>query len=79
MLRERILDQEPSRDKFLLVEEWLSDRFDKSKIPPTDLLNTIGQLQNESVGNYQKIIENYPKTQKHLIDQFKKYVGLTPK
>ncbi|MEL6812254.1 MAG: AraC family transcriptional regulator, partial [Bacteroidota bacterium] len=29
--------------------------------------------------NHQSIVSTYPKTQKHFIQQFKKYAGLTPK
>ena len=43
------------------------------------MLSIIKELQNHPASKYNEIIDNYPNTQKHLIDQFKKYIGLTPK
>ncbi len=78
-LRELILAKETSEEKFSIAEEWLNNQFDSTKIPPSDLLIALEKIQTESVANYTTIVENYPKSQKHLIDQFKKYIGLTPK
>jgi AraC-like DNA-binding protein len=78
-IREQILSKETSEEKFLIAETWLNSRFDKTKIPPSELLVALEKIQTESVANYTTIIESYPKTQKHFIDQFKKYIGLTPK
>lgn len=79
ILREEILNQKTTIEKFQKAEGWLLKRFQKDKTPPADLLQVLEQLQNEPVINYVEIIEGYTKTQKHLIAQFKKYVGLTPK
>ncbi|MBC8755243.1 AraC family transcriptional regulator [Kordia sp. YSTF-M3] len=78
-LREEILTKKTSKEKFKIVEQWLLDKFHKDKIPSVELLGILEKLQTESVANYGKIIDSYSKTQKHLIDQFKKYIGLTPK
>jgi len=78
-LREEILVKETSDEKFIVAEKWLDDRFHQNKTPPSELLTVLEKLQTESVANYSQIIENYSKTKKHLIDQFKKYIGLTPK
>ena len=78
-LREEILDKKTSEEKFKIAENWLIDKFQQDKIPSTELLNVLEKLQTESVANYSTVIESYSKTPKHLIDQFKKYVGLTPK
>ncbi|WP_339922229.1 helix-turn-helix domain-containing protein [uncultured Cyclobacterium sp.] len=78
-LREQIFNGKTSEEKFQSAENWLLERFRQDKTPPVDLLNVLEKLHNEPVEHYLKIIEGYPKTQKHLIDQFKKYVGLTPK
>ncbi|MDH7448181.1 helix-turn-helix domain-containing protein [Aquimarina sp. 2201CG14-23] len=78
-LREVIQKQETSQEKFLIAEKWLTDRFDNAKTPPEEILAIIKKLQQEPVANFNKIVESYPHTQKHLISQFKKYVGLTPK
>ncbi|MDC8004797.1 AraC family transcriptional regulator [Aureisphaera galaxeae] len=78
-LRDAILTKDTSEEKFQLAEAWLKGRFNQEKTPPAELLDVLKELQTESVANYNRTIENYSKTQKHLIDQFKKYVGLTPK
>ena len=78
-LREEILTKKTSEEKFNSAEKWLIDKFHQNKIPSTELLTVIEKLQSVSVASYRQIVENYSKTQKHLIAQFKKYVGLTPK
>ncbi len=78
-LREQIIDKETSSDKFLVAEEWLNKRFDLEKAPTAELLTVLENLQSEPCSNYKEAIKGYPNTQKHLIDQFKKYIGLTPK
>ncbi|MDY8137182.1 AraC family transcriptional regulator [Aquimarina sp. 2201CG5-10] len=78
-LREDIYAQNDSKSKFILVEKWLKNRFDSQKTPPLDLLQVLETLQQESATNYPAVINKYPNTQKHLIDQCKKYIGLTPK
>jgi len=78
-LREEILKKQTSKEKFNITESWLAKRFQQDKIPSTKLLNILEKLQIESEANYSQVVENYSKTQKHLIDQFKKYFGLTPK
>ncbi len=79
LLRENLLKQKTSRDKFIVAEKWLTSRFDDSKIPSKELLTIVEKLQQQPAANFNKITEGYPYTQKHLIDQFKKYVGVTPK
>ncbi|WP_421763120.1 DUF6597 domain-containing transcriptional factor [Ekhidna sp.] len=78
-LRGELLTKETSTGKFQKIESWLLDRFDSDKIPPPALIEFYEALQKAPAANYPLIVENYPNTQKHLIDQFKKYVGLTPK
>lgn len=79
ILREEILKQNLSTEKLLIAENWLNSRFDHKKMVPQKLWPIIEKLQNEPVNRYQNIIELYSNTQKHLIDQFKKFIGLTPK
>lgn len=78
-VRSRIYKQSSSRDKFEVAEQWLTKRFDPTETPPEELLEIIEELQEKSATEYPEITDSYPHTQKHLIDQFKKYVGLTPK
>ena len=79
LLREELLMADEVTGKFALAEQWLMSRFDEEKVPPKELLNVVDQIQSESAKSCQEITINYPKTQKHLIDLFKKYIGLTPK
>ncbi|MEM8896629.1 MAG: AraC family transcriptional regulator [Bacteroidota bacterium] len=79
ILREEILKKSTPQEKFMVAEDWLNRVFNQAKVPPLEILDMIEKLGEESVGSYKGIVENYSKTQKHLIDQFKKYVGLTPK
>jgi len=78
-LREQILTADEPQDKFKIAEDWLNRRFDREKKPPGELLKVLARLQSEPVANLANIIQKYPYTHKHLIDQFKKYIGLTPK
>ncbi len=79
LLREELLAQTSSADKFKKAEDWLLERFQKDKTPPQALIEFYEELQQAPAANYPLIVENYPNSQKHLIDQFKKYVGLKPK
>lgn len=77
-LRESLCKAESSQDKFQLAEAWLDARFDPKAAPPEELVNHHQELQEQPTLNGQAIT-HYPHSQKHLIDQFKKYIGLTPK
>lgn len=78
-LREKISAKDTTSEKFELAEKWLNDRLDVDKKPPEELLAILEQLQIEPVENYNQLVEGFPHTKKHLIEQCKKYIGLTPK
>ena len=78
-LRQLLLEASDSKDKFLVVEGWLKGQFDQKAIPPQELVSFYQQMQVDPTACYLETAEGYPNSQKHLIDQFKKYVGLTPK
>ncbi|WP_299465190.1 helix-turn-helix domain-containing protein [uncultured Microscilla sp.] len=78
-LRQRLLDQSVSSALFEAIYGWLRQKFDPRKLAPLELYNVLQALEQAPVTNHQQAVEGYPNTQKHLIDQFKKYVGLTPK
>ena len=78
-LRARILEKDTSQEKFSVAEAWLNDRLDDRLIPPADLISFYQQIQSEPSASFPENSDGYPNSQKHLIDQFKKYVGLTPK
>jgi len=78
-LRTDILRKKTAQEKMKAVELYLRQRFDETKTPPDELMKVIRLLQDEPVSRLSEIVEAYPNTQKHLISEFKKYVGLTPK
>lgn len=78
-LQQQLKQNTAPKDKFALVENWLNKKYNEQKQVPGELVKVLRQLQTEPVSNLQNIIKEFPNTQKHLIDLFKKYVGLTPK
>jgi len=78
-LRTTILNQKTSTEKFEVIEEWLMNRIAFDDVPNSELTNILDLLKTKPLTNHADIISSYSKTQKHLIDQFKKYFGLTPK
>ncbi|WAC03082.1 helix-turn-helix domain-containing protein [Lacinutrix neustonica] len=78
-LRQVILNAENPSEKFKCVENWLNTKFDITKTASAELLNVLSQLYTKPISESNKIIASYPLSQKHLINQFKTYFGLTPK
>lgn len=78
-LRQEMINSASTDEKFQLVDNWLQKRFDEQMTPPEDIVQFVSQLQAEPVEGLNELIEAYPASQKKLIEEFKKYVGLTPK
>lgn len=78
-LREQMANTAETGSAFDLIENWLLERFDKSLVPPKPLLDIVTSLQDEPAHGLTALMDSYPGSQKKLIDEFKKYVGLTPK
>ncbi len=78
-LRETVLISKNVNEKFKAIEHWLLERLNIKKAPNQEVLNVLHQIQTKPISDYVSIIESYSKTQKHLINQFKTYFGLTPK
>lgn len=78
-LRQQIVKGTNASEKFNSVEKWLTNKFDSSKSANNEILAILSKLNTKPVTESSKIIASYPNTQKHLINQFKKYFGLTPK
>lgn len=81
-LRQQLMQHEAVADKFQAAENWLLHRFDLEKAPPAELLDIVQQLAKApalTAHELTQLVQTYPFTQKHLIAQFKKYLGLTPK
>ena len=79
-LRRRLLASKDASQKFSLVQAWLERRYDAGKQPPEVFLKLLRRVEAEkSATNFDKLFYDYPFTRKHLISQFKKYIGITPK
>ncbi len=78
-LRSDILNASDTLGKFELVDSWLQQQYDPKKSPPEELKKVLTQLELKPISDGHSIIESYPNSQKHLINQFKMYFGLTPK
>ncbi|WP_298512663.1 AraC family transcriptional regulator [uncultured Kordia sp.] len=78
-LRTQILEETEITGKFTKAENWLLSKLDTKKTAPTEALHVLSQLQTKPVSEANEIVSSYPNSQKHLINQFKKYFGLTPK
>ena len=78
-LREQMANATDTEVVFALVEAWLLNRFEVSMAPTKPLLEIVTNLQDEPAHGLNALMEAYPGSQKKLIDEFKKFVGLTPK
>ena len=78
-LRTEILKRNTISEKFKIVEHWLMEQFSEDKVPHESILNVLLQLKTKPITSSRDIIASYPNSQKHLINQFKTYFGLTPK
>ncbi len=78
-LRNQILESEKSVEKFKKVENWVLQLFDDKKTAPKEITDILDQIQTKPISESKEIITSYSNSQKHLIHQFKKYFGLTPK
>lgn len=77
--RERLLAAPTSADKFALTDAWLESNYDVELITPEPIINVVKGLQAQPASKLNEIICQYTGTQKHLISQFRKYIGITPK
>ena len=79
-LRQNLLAAKEPANKFELARQWLELRFDEKKQPADILLKMLDKIEEDKAAiNFDDIFIDYPFTRKHLINQFKRYVGLTPK
>ena len=78
-LRAQIIKEEEIAKKFAVIESWLLQNVRHENAPDSELITILRRLQLESLSQHAAIVSSYSKTQKHLISQFKKYFGLTPK
>ena len=70
---------ETSEEKFAVADDWLRQHFDLAQTPPDPIVNMVSLLQEQPASKLKEVLDTYDGTQKHLISQFRKFVGLTPK
>jgi len=78
-MREHLVAAAESADKFEVAEQWLSQHFREDLVPPASIVAVVRQLQQQPAAKLNDIVDGFDGSQKHLIAQFKKYIGLTPK
>ncbi|MFK8016558.1 MAG: helix-turn-helix domain-containing protein [Gammaproteobacteria bacterium] len=77
--REKLLSAATSKEKFDVADRWLMDNYDASCLPPKPLLDVVETLDAQPTCKLNDLIQTFDGSQKHLIAQFKKYIGVTPK
>ena len=77
--RKAILNESKTEKKFEVIEKWLTNRFQESLIPNEALTNIVMAMQEQPQVPLHQVTADFPNSHKHLIDEFKKYCGLTPK
>jgi AraC-like DNA-binding protein len=78
-VRNEIMQKPNAKSKFDTIEKWLLQLLDENKTAPIELTDVLLKIQNQPFSKHNELLVDYPKTQKHLIQQFKNYSGLTPK
>ncbi len=78
-LREDLKAADASKDKFAVAQVWLEARYDHRYSVPQPVIEVAQQLGLEPATKLNDIVARFPGSQKHLISQFKKFIGLTPK
>jgi len=78
-LRERLAGAESREAKFAVAEGWLHDRYRDDLAAPAPILEVVARLATEPGERYADAIAAYPGSRKHLISEFRRYLGVTPK
>jgi len=78
-LREAIVAAPDSVDKFAVADGWLDKHYRANLAPPRSIVELTKSLQEQPASKLKEILHSFGGSQKHLIDQFRKYIGLTPK
>ena len=79
VLRDQLKACEDPAAMFEVAESWLGDRFDENLCPSDELVGIVEALKTSPASQFSSITEGFSGTQKHLIDLFKRFVGMTPK
>lgn len=79
VLRDKLAGAEARAAKFAVAEEWLAARYREDLAPPAPILEVVDRLAAETGERYADAIADYPGSRKHLISEFRRYLGVTPK
>ncbi|MEQ8275436.1 MAG: AraC family transcriptional regulator [Deltaproteobacteria bacterium] len=79
VLRDALVAAEDAAARFAVADRWLDARYDASLRPSAAFVEVVDRLRDAPASKLQDVLATYDASQKHLIDQFKRYVGLTPK
>jgi AraC-like DNA-binding protein len=80
--RESLLEAPTYEVKMTLCEKWLLNRFKQDHAPADFILSACDAMQQDPTLEFNSIanlIDEAGVSKKHFLNQFKKYVGLTPK
>lgn len=78
-LRERLTAAGSRETKFALAEDWLRARYREDLAAPCSIVDVVDRLAAEPGERYADAIAAYPGSRKHLISEFRRYLGVTPK
>lgn len=78
-LRDALHAAASSAEKFALLTAWLDERYEEAARPPDRLVQAVTAINENPTSNILDATCAFHGTQKSLIDQFKRFVGLTPK
>lgn len=78
-LRQELRDSATTAQKFSAAERWLDAHYRSDQAVPVGVADVIAALQAAPASEFAAAVSSFKGSQKHLIDQFHKYVGLTPK
>jgi len=79
VLRERLAAAGTREAKFAVARDWLRDRYREELAPPGAIADVVDRLAAEPGERYADAIAAYPGSRKHLISEFRRYLGVTPK
>ena len=78
-LHEQLVQLNASTEKLAHVDSWLHSIYNEALVCPSEIVSVVAKIQEATNQNLASATIDYPFSSKHLIDQFKKYIGITPK
>lgn len=78
-LRDALVEKRSPADKFAVAEDWLARRYSDALLPPPGIVGVATALLSAPSSRLNDVLEGYVGSQKHLIELFKRDIGLTPK